>query len=70
MIFSENNFHLIALLPLNWWYNHSDNRKCLINKWKSKVTKAEMHNYFEICCKMNISIYTENSDFINLKEVL
>jgi hypothetical protein len=48
----------------------SDNRKRLINKWKSKVTEAEMHNYFEICYKMNIGIYTEDSDFINLKEVL
>ena len=48
----------------------SDNRKRLINKWKSKVTEAEMHNYFEICCKMNIGIYTEDSDFTNLEEVL
>jgi hypothetical protein len=48
----------------------SDNRKRLINKWKNKVTDAEMNSYFEICCKMNISIYTEDSDFTNLEEVL
>ena len=44
----------------------SDNRKLLINKWRSKVTDAEMNRYFEICTRMNIGIYTKDSDFTNL----
>jgi hypothetical protein len=48
----------------------SIHRKRLINKWRSKITGAEMSSYFEICNKMNIGIYTEDSDFINLGEVL
>lgn len=48
----------------------NDNRKHLINSWRSKVTVEEMSSYFDICDKMNIGIYTEDSDFINMENVL
>ena len=49
---------------------NNDNRKRLINSWRSKVTDEEMRSYFEICNKMNIGIYIEDSDFVNLENVL
>lgn len=48
----------------------NDNRKRLINSWRSKVSDEEMRSYFDICSKMNIGIYKEDSDFVNLGDML
>jgi len=50
--------------------DNNDNRKRLISGWRSKVTVEEMRSYFDICSKMNINLYTENSDFANFDKAL